>query len=48
MQAIFNADAHAFDAGSAPRSDIDTLLAALVRLGIAEAYRFEESLRRAI
>lgn len=48
MQAIFDADAHAFDAGPALRSDIDILLAALVRLGIAEAYRFEESLRRAV
>ena len=48
MQAIFDADAHAFDAGSALRSDIDHLLAALVRLGIAEAYRFEEVLRRVV
>jgi hypothetical protein len=45
MAAIHNVAPQAFDADDGVRRGLDQLLAALVRLGIADAYRLEEALR---
>jgi hypothetical protein len=45
MEAVFNVDPKAFGNDQAVRKDIDTLLVALVRLGVPEAHRLEKGLR---
>ena len=45
LETIFNVAPQLFNADAAWRRDIDRLLAALVRLGIPDAYRLEEALR---
>jgi len=45
MEAIFKVDPEAFRTNQPLRKDIDNLLAALVRLGVPDAHRLEQSLR---
>jgi GNAT superfamily N-acetyltransferase len=45
MEAILGHDPNPFGPGQPLRKDIDTLLASLVRMGVAEAHRLEESFR---
>jgi len=45
MEAVFNVDPKAFGNDQAVRKDIDSLLAALVRLGVPDAHRLEKALR---
>ena len=45
MGAILSSDPKAFDLDQPLRKDIDALLGSLVRMGVAEAHRLEQSLR---
>jgi hypothetical protein len=45
MEAILASDPQRFASDQSLRNDIDSLLGTLVRMGIAEAHRLEESLR---